>query len=251
MRVENEGWRQGAGFICLQGRLQGTSSRGGSNSGKWLVKAGESAASGRGRYERVVEETWNAYGREEKKENTAGRWQIQKFREFHEGGGTRIGREISSILWLGEADGVRGGDGGEGLVKDAEFQDRSGWVMKMGKRLNSGMTISGWSRVVAEKRNGVKVKEGGKKWQVYQGGATVKNVDGGGGRRGGSGVGKRNLPRGRQTVVSGLEGLQEAGCWAEDGGNGEDGENEGGGGGLWGPWRGRRDGDATIQQRRR
>ena len=43
-----------------------------------------------------------------------------------------------------------------------EFQDQSGWVTKMGKRLVSWMKISGWSRVVAEKRNGGKVREGGR-----------------------------------------------------------------------------------------
>ena len=48
----------------------------------------------------------------------------------------------------------------------------------------------------------------------------------------GVGDGGRNLPGGRQTVVGGIAGLQEARCWAEDGGNDGDGENDGGGDGL-------------------
>ena len=39
------------------------------------------------------------------------------------GRGTGNGMGIPSIFWLGEADGVGGGDGGEGLVKNAEFRD--------------------------------------------------------------------------------------------------------------------------------
>ena len=74
--------------------------------------------------------------------------------------GAGNGMGIPSIFWRREADGVAGGGGGEGLVKNAEFRDRSGRVMRMGKRRIRWVKNSGRIRVVAEKRSGEMVVGG-------------------------------------------------------------------------------------------
>ena len=79
------------------------------------------------------------------------------------------------------------GDGGKGLTRLRNFRiDRKD--VEGEKEMNRPDVISGWSRIVAEKMRRRKGKRGGgKKWQGYQGEATVRDVDGG--EEGKAGVG--------------------------------------------------------------